>query len=73
MGIFQITAWAEPVPNGWQGIASVRPPVPTYWHGGPSGDSLIVHGVGATEADAEAQVLAEAKVVLLDFIAKESP
>ncbi len=67
---FVITAWAEQTPSGWQGIACVHPSIPDYWHGGPSGDSLILNGFGSSEAHVEAIALVEARTVLLDYIEK---
>ena len=65
IGEYTITVWAEKVEAGWHGLASVAPPIPNTWAGGPDGNSLVSDGVESSDLRAEDAVMEEALTVLM--------
>ncbi len=68
IGIYLVCAWAEPVPNGFQGLASIDPSIPNSWRGGPDGVSLIVGGTQDSATRAEEMALAAAVDSLMQYL-----
>ena len=68
IGLYLVCAWAEPVPPGFQGLASIDPSIPNSWRGGPDGASLIVDGMQDTAEKAEEMALAAAIETLMQYL-----
>jgi hypothetical protein len=69
MGGYTIRSWAEQVPNGkWHGLASIVPPIPNTWTGGPDGHSLVIDGEAETAQVAELKAMDEAIAALRAYV-----
>jgi hypothetical protein len=71
IGEHTITAWAEFLPSQrWHGLASIDPPIPNTWTGGPNGTSLVTDGEHQSERSAELQALDNAVAALQEHLRK---
>jgi len=66
IGDHLICAWAQKINGAFQGLASIAPPIPNSWTGGPEGATLIVNDIHETEARAEDMALQQAIAALLE-------